>query len=210
MKTQFAIRAAATTALVVGFSLVALAKTGDSEQISINMHQARVHSAQAAADLDVLESYSMSGVPWETYFNRLQHVEDDVNAVIKDYNHLNALRASATPAQIEALNAIRPILQGLQVQVKETLRYVDYHSAAINMPPFVRRVHLEFASANSILSNLCDCAKKNDSVQLASVKVPIAASDCSSKKVTAPVRDAVSFALPSNAAKTGAPTASLR
>lgn len=173
-------RKAAIVAAFVGFSLVAAAKTGDSEQISFYMHQARTHATKAAADLQLLQTYSMAGIPWQVHFNRLQQVQDDVNAIVKDYNRLNALRDSATPAQVEALNSIQPMLLDLQSQVKETLRYLDYHSNAVNMPPFTDRVHVQYASINQIFNALCNCARKNN-VLVASAKDKTAPTDCSSK-----------------------------
>jgi hypothetical protein len=173
-------RKAAIVAVFAGFSLVAAAKTGDSEQISIYMHLARTHATQAAHNLALLQTYSMAGIPWQVHFNRLQQVQDNVNAIVKDYNRLNALRDSATPEQVEALNSIQPMLQDLQAQVKETLRYLDYHSNAVNMPPFTERVHVQYASVNQIFNALCNCARKNN-VLVASAKDKTAASDCSGK-----------------------------
>lgn len=186
MKLHFAIRIAAVIAASVGFSLVAAAKTSDSEQISIYMHQARAHANEAGHNLALLQTYAMAGVPWQVHFNRLQLVEDNVNALVKDYNHLNALRASATPEQLRALEGIQPLLQDLQAQVKDTLRYLDYHSNAVDMPPFEQRVHAEFASINRIFADLCNCAK-NNSILVASAKDRTAPSDCSDKSfVTMP------------------------
>ena len=185
MKFQPAFRTAVIVAFMAGFCLVAAAKTGDSERISIYMHQARMHATQAAANLQLLQTYSMTGVPWQVHFNRLQHVQDDVNALAKDYNRLNALRETATPAQVEALNTIQPLLQDLQAQVKEALRYLDYHSSAVNMPPFTQRVHLQYASINQIFAALCNCAKKNN-VLVASAEDRSAGADCSGKSFVTP------------------------
>lgn len=101
MKLQFASRIAVRIAVIVavtaGFSLVSAAKNRDSEQISIYMHQARIHTAQAGQDLALLQTYSMAGVAWQVHFNRLQHVEDDVNALVKDCNRLSQIaRARAS------------------------------------------------------------------------------------------------------------------
>ena len=186
MKSQLAFRVAAFVAVASAFSLVTLAKTSNSEQISTYMHQARTHATQAAADLALLQTYSMAAIPWQVRFNRLQHVQDDLNALIKDYNRLNALRDSATPAQVQALDTIQPMLQDLQSQVKDTLRYLDYHSNAVNMPPFGQRVHIEYTSANQIFAALCNCAKNNN-LLVASAKDQTAPSDCSDQSfVTKP------------------------
>jgi hypothetical protein len=173
-------RTAAILAVIAASSIVAVAKSGDSEQIAFYMHQARIHATQTAADLQLLQTYSMAGVPWQVHFNRLQQVQDDINALVKDYNRLNTLRASATPTQVEALDTIQPVLQDLQSQVKETLRYLDYNSNMVNMPPFTQRVHMQYASVNQIFATLCNCAKKNN-VLVASAKDNTAASDCSGK-----------------------------
>jgi hypothetical protein len=187
MKSQFAFRTAAIAAVIMSFSLVAAAKTGDSEKISLYMHQARVHATQAAHNLALLQTYYMTGVPWQVNFNRMQQVEDDVNNLVKDYNRLYALRDSATPAQAQALDSIQPLLLDLQAQVKDTLRYVNYHSNAVNMPPFAQRVQLEFAGVNKIFGELCNCATKNNNLLVASAKDSTAASDCSDKSfVTMP------------------------
>lgn len=180
MRSHSAFRKAAIVAAMVGFSLVATAKTSDSEQISIYLHQARTHATQAAQNLGLLQTYLIAGVPWQVHFDRLQQVEDNVNALVKDYNRLNALRASATPAQVKALDSIQPLLQDLQADVKDTLRYLDYHSNAVDMPPFTLRVHMESASVNQIFAALCNCAKNNN-VLVASAKDPSAAADCSTR-----------------------------
>lgn len=190
MKPQMnskAIRKAAIIAVMVGFSLVAAAKTGDSEQISVYMHQARVHATQAAANLALLQTYSMAGIPWQIHFNRLQQVHENVNALVKDYNRLDSLRASATPAQVEALDHIQPLLQDLHAQVRDSLRYLNYHSHEVNMPPFTQRVHVQYASVNRIFGTLCECAKRNNNIQAASAKDPTVSKDCSNKSfVTMP------------------------
>jgi hypothetical protein len=203
MKSQFALRVAAVAAFTLAFSLVGVAQTTASKQITTYMHQARVHSAQAAADLALLQSYSMTGIPWQVDFNRLQHIEDDVNALIKDYNHLSALRANATPSQVDTLDRIQPLLQDLKAQVKESLRYVEYHSAAVNMPPFEQRVHVQYANANRIFSTLCDCAKKNNNVLVASLQDPTVFSDCSDKKLGMPTSSTLPFANAPNGARPG-------
>jgi hypothetical protein len=184
MKTQVKskiFRNVCIAGVIAGFSLIAAGKTRDSEQISIYMHQARVHSIQAARDLALLQTYSMAGVPWQVHFNRLQLVDDSVNSLVNDYNRLNALRASATPSQVETLNTIQPILQDLHAQVKESLRYLNYHSNEVHMPPFTRLVHVEFANVNTIFASLCNCTKKNNNVLVAYEKDKTAISDCSNK-----------------------------
>lgn len=186
MKSQLGFRVVAFVAVTVAFSLGALAKTGNSEQVSIYMHEARAHATEAAADLALLQTYSMAGIPWQVQFNRLQHVEDNVAALIKDYNRLNALRDNATPEQVKALDTIQPMLQDLQAQVKDSLRYLDYHSNAVNMPPFAQRVRIQSASVNQIFAALCNCAKNNN-ILVASAKDRTAPSDCSRKSsVTMP------------------------
>jgi hypothetical protein len=190
MKPQMntkAIRKAAIIAVMVGFSLVTSAKTGGPEQISIHMHQARVHASQAVANLELLQTYSMAGIPWQVHFNRLQQIEDNVNALVKDYNRLNTLRASATPAQVEALDSIQPVLNDLHAQVKDTLRYLDYNSSAVNMPPFTQRVRSHYASVNQIFATLCDCAARETNIQVGSAKDLSVSKDCSNKSfVTMP------------------------
>jgi len=172
--------------LMLGFALVASARTGYSEQISISMHQARLHATQAAADLALLQTYSKAGVPWQVHFHRLQQVQDHVNALVADYNRLDALRYKATPSQVAALDRIQPLLQDLQSQVKETLHYLVYNSVAVNMPPFTQRVRAEHASVTQIFAALCNCARNNN-VLVASLRDRSAVSDCSDRSfVTMP------------------------
>lgn len=171
-------RILAITAAVAVFSIGVAAQSRDSEKISTYMHQARLHATQAAADLQLLQTYSMAGVPWQVHFKRLQQVDDDVNALVKDYNRLSALRYQSTAAQVGALDEIQPVLQDLQSQVKESLRYLDYNSAAVNMPPFTQRVRVQYAAVNHIFAALCNCAKKNN-VLVASARDRTAPSDCS-------------------------------
>ena len=174
------IRNSMIVVLVLGFSLVAAAKTNYSEQISSSMHQARLHATQAAADLALLQTYFETGVPWQVHFHRLQQAQDHVNALVADYNRLDALRYRATPSQVAALDRIQPLLQDLQAHVKETLHYLVYNSAAVNMPPFTQRVRLEHANASQIFAALCNCAKNNN-VLVASARDRSAISDCSNK-----------------------------
>lgn len=57
----------------------------------------------------------------------------------------STLRYQSTAAQVGALDQIQPVLQDLQSQVKETLRYLNYNSAAVNMPPFTQRVQVQYS-----------------------------------------------------------------
>jgi hypothetical protein len=60
------------------------------------------------------------------------------------------------------------------------LRYLNYNSAAVNMPPFTQRVHAQYAAANQIFAALCNCAKKNN-ILVASAQDRTAPSDCSKR-----------------------------
>jgi hypothetical protein len=160
MKPQAIFRAAAIILAIGGFSFCASPQTRDSRQISTCIHEARIHAAQAADDLAMLQIYSMTGIPWQVRFTRLQKVEDDLQALAKDTQHLYALSDHATTDQLFAMDRVEQLTKSLLIRVKESRRYLDYHSAAADMAPFRDRVNSGYASANEIVTILCQCEKK--------------------------------------------------
>lgn len=178
MKLRSSLQTSALIAIVAGSSLVAATEPPDSVQVSLYMQEARLHAAQVVGDLELLRTYSMAGVPWQVHFARLQKVEDEVLALATDTQQLYALSDRATTDQLYAMDRVEQLTKSLAVRVKESLRYLNYHSATVDMPAFTNRVNSEYASAKEIMRILCECRARvnKNAFQVASgVREPIAA-----------------------------------
>ena len=155
-------RTIAVIAALSGFGLVAAAQSTNSQKISIDMHQARVHALQAVDDFELLQTYSMAGIPWQVHYSRLQKIQDEVRALGKDAARLNLLKDDARFDQQIAIERVNALSTSLAIRVGESLHYLNRHTAAVNKEPFALRVRSQYDSSKEIFSILCQCARKAD------------------------------------------------
>lgn len=145
--------------MLAASSAVCAAQNGESMRVAQVFAEARSHAALAAINADQLETYHMANIPWQVHYYRLLQIGDYVNALTKDVQRLNRLRAEASPKQTEAILQFEQLQGILQARVINTRKYLVKNHQEVNMPTFHNQVKQQDAAIRQVSASLCLCLK---------------------------------------------------
>lgn len=114
----------------------AKAQTADSPAITDLLQASKQHAVLALQDAETLETYTRSTMPWQSHANRLIHMKEHANDLIKDFNKLSSMRTEAAPWQQEAIDHITPLLQQMSNDLSVTINHFNENKNRVQMPPF--------------------------------------------------------------------------
>jgi hypothetical protein len=154
----------AVLALLLPISSVFAAQTPDSASISKLLDQARIHAAQADDDAALLDSYTRSGLTWQSHAKCLQDIKVHAVDLLADFAQLKAMREKGTPRQREAIDRLEPLLQSMALELTTTIQQLNQHQERVNMPSFRTRVHAECVAVSRVYTHLCECTNKNSKI----------------------------------------------
>lgn len=147
------LKGASMLALLLSGALTLSAQNPDSKQITILFAEMKQHATFAEDDANLLESYTRSGVSWESHARTLDTIKDHVNALGSDFKEAMRLRDEGSPWQQEAIDRVGPLLQGMAAHLTATMEHHRKNPSHVRMPPYLDYVHAnqEYAARTSAL-----------------------------------------------------------
>lgn len=145
--------------LFLSGALIGAAQKTDSTQITKLFGDIKEHSVLAEEDAQLLESYTRSNVSWQGHADRLAQMKAHVNDLLKDYNEAQRLRDEGSPWQQEAIDQLRPLLQGMADHLTATIQHQRKNQTNVRMQAWVDYVrgNSEYATkAATFIHDLVD------------------------------------------------------
>ncbi len=136
-----AVTGAAVLALLLSNSMLLSAQKADSAPISKLFVEIREHATLAEADAETLDAYTRSNVSWQGHANQLRNVKEHVDDLLRDYNEAQRLRDQGSTWQMQAIDQLRPLLQGMADHLSATIKHQRTHQTQVQMKPYQDYVH---------------------------------------------------------------------
>jgi hypothetical protein len=125
-----------TTVLLIVHPNVQAAPEADNKEVSQLLEDIKVQSADLQRDSETLESYTRSGVSWQTHAEELNQMKDRINTIGKTISKLQNLRSSASPWQQEAIDRIIPVAEKLASNTTAAIEHLNKNPLKINEPQY--------------------------------------------------------------------------
>ncbi|HVJ08133.1 MAG TPA: hypothetical protein VM554_07100 [Acidisarcina sp.] len=140
------------------------AQTTDSAAVSQLLADARTQARLAEDDAAMLESFTTSGVSWQTHSSQLNSMKEHVNDLGKTVKQLNDIRGEGSPWQQEAIDRINPLLRHMADQLTTTINHLNNNQSRVGLPPY-----RDYTTANHELASRT-AATINDFVEYGKAK----------------------------------------
>ncbi len=153
------LKGAALFALLLSSPLILSAQKADSAQISKLFTEIKEHATLAEDDAALLDSYTRSNVDWKLHAGKLQHIKEHVNDLARDYKEVERLREEGSPWQQDAIDQMRPLLEGMAAHLTATIEHQRKSPSHTRMQPYVDYAHgnWEYATkASTLIHDLVD------------------------------------------------------
>jgi hypothetical protein len=125
-----------TAVLLIVHPNVQAAPEADNKEVSQLLEDIKVQSADLQRDSETLESYTRSGVSWQTHAEELNQMKDRINTIGKTISKLQNLRSSASPWQQEAIDRIIPVAEKLASNTTAAIEHLNKNPLKINEPQY--------------------------------------------------------------------------
>jgi hypothetical protein len=125
-----------TAVLLIVHPNVQAAPEADNKEVSQLLEDIKVQSADLQRDSETLESYTRSGVSWQTHAEELNQMKDRINTIGKTISKLQNLRSSASPWQQEAIDRIIPVAEKLASNTSAAIEHLNKNPLKINEPQY--------------------------------------------------------------------------
>lgn len=160
MKRQFSFTIALSLASLLMFMPAAsaiAAQANDTKSVSEILQEVKVHAGEADYDAEVLDSYTKSGVSWESHSICLNEIRRHVNDLFQDYSRLQKVVDKASPKQREAINRLEPMLRKMAGSLIDTIQDLHENQKNVNVPSFRARIHSNYLNIDVVYRELCNC-----------------------------------------------------
>ena len=147
------LKGAAMFALLLSSSLIMAAQKPDSAQISNLFTEIKEHASLAEHDAELLDSYTRSHGSWKLHAYKLHDIKEHVNDLAHDYGEAERLREEGSPWQQDAIDRMRPLLQGMAAHLTATIEHQKKYPSHVRMQPYIDyvRANREYATKTSAL-----------------------------------------------------------
>jgi hypothetical protein len=125
-----------TAVLLIVHPNIQAAPEADNKEVSQLLEDIKVQSADLQRDSETLESYTRSGVSWQTHAEELNQMKDRINTIGKTISKLQNLRSSASPWQQEAIDRIIPVAEKLASNTSAAIEHLNKNPLKINEPQY--------------------------------------------------------------------------
>ena len=140
-----------------------VAQTADSDEINRLLSDAKSEAVQLENDADMLQSYTMSPMSWETHAMKLHSMREHVNSMGKINQQLHDQRAEGSPWQQEAIDRISPLLRGMADKLTVTIKHLNDHKSQIQMQPYRDYTHSNYDLASRTTRMISDFVEYSQS-----------------------------------------------
>lgn len=143
-------------ALLLPLPSLAFAQAPDSPAITKAFADLKAHSLLAEDDAVTLESYTRSGVSWQSHAARLTTIKDHANNLISDFKTVDSMREEGSEWQRETIDRIKPLLNDMASHMNATLNHLNDNPGGIKMPAYKDYVRANREFISKAHRTICD------------------------------------------------------
>jgi hypothetical protein len=136
--------------------LLLVAQVKGSVEISRMFSQAKADAGSAEDDVEVLEAFTASELPSQTYAAHLDVMREHVNDLEKLIRQLDGLRPEGSPSQQEAIDRINPMLRNLADQLTFTIKRLKDNKNQVHMESYRDYAHANYDLASRTADLISD------------------------------------------------------
>lgn len=157
---------------------LAAAQTADSAHINQLLDEAKSHAVLARDDADMLHSYTMARLSWESHAARLELMRGHVNELGKVEQELRDARPEGSPWQQEAIDRINPLLTNMAATLTSTIDHLNKNQNRIHLQAYrdYTRANYELASETAtVISDFVSYGKAKSKAESLEKKLELPA-----------------------------------
>ena len=132
------------------------AGTTDSEQFLKILSDAKNEALVLQKDAAELNTFTQSGVSWQSYADQLGQIKTHVNNVASIVQELSDLRIIASPWQRIAIDRVNPLLKELASNTQSTITKLNNNPGRVHMAPYKEYVAAHYDLATEMASMIGD------------------------------------------------------
>ena len=132
------------------------AQSQDSEAVSKLLVQAKREAVLAEHDADLLHSFTMSKLNWQSHADKLTEIADHINALGKLNKDLADQRALGSAWQQKAVDQIDPLLRQMADQLTATIKHLKENTSRVNLPAYREYAHANYELASKTAGMIRD------------------------------------------------------
>lgn len=107
-------------------------------------------------DAAELNTFTQSGVSWQSYADQLGQIKTHVNNVASIVQELSDLRIIASPWQRIAIDRVNPLLKELASNTQSTITKLNNNPGRVHMAPYKEYVAAHYDLATEMASMIGD------------------------------------------------------
>lgn len=128
----------------------------DSPEVSELLTQAKTRAVQLRNDAEVMKSFSLSGVSWESHADQLNLIKEHINALGNVLQQMSDQRHLASPWQQAAIDRITPLAAELASNVETTIEHLTNNRNRLQTPQYRDYLTSNADVANSLSALISD------------------------------------------------------
>lgn len=121
--------------------------TQDSAQASQLLEEVRSIANSLSRDAATLESFTLSGLTWQSHADQLMLAKQHINAIGTRLGNLQAIRGTAAPWQQQAIDAIVPVALQLASRTEAAINHLNDNPQHLFVPEYTS--HLTAIASNA-------------------------------------------------------------
>jgi methyl-accepting chemotaxis protein len=156
---------------------VAAPSQSDSEEINKLLADAKAEAVELKHDAREMESFTRSGVNWESHAQKLTLIKEHVNKCGEVVQKLNDAKSTGSPWQQTAIERVTPLLSEMAKNIEGTIEHLNNNKSRVRMQPFKDYVVANYDLANqlaALINDFVDYGKSKDKFENLGDKLEVA------------------------------------
>jgi hypothetical protein len=137
--SQLSLVRSSLIAVLLVFPIEARAEANeDNAEVPRLLQEARDHAAELSRDADEMEAMTRTDANWESHASMLETIRENVNALTRVTEQLQAKGSAASPWQQQATDRMMPLLKELATNTTAAINHLKITSCVRPQAPMPR------------------------------------------------------------------------
>ncbi|MEJ2009728.1 MAG: hypothetical protein P8Z30_16505 [Acidobacteriota bacterium] len=128
----------------------------DSPEVAELLTQAQKQSVQLRDDAELMHSFSLSNLSWQSHAEQITTVKMHINNLGKTLKQMGERREFASPWQQQAIDRITPLASELASDVEKTIEHINNNQNRLHTPQYTDYLASNSEVADSLAALISD------------------------------------------------------